>query len=434
MFQLYSNQRNLMMKRSVVLFFCAILFPITLLAIPFGPTQQCETLWSVAVKNRPNKSVTYNQVMYAIVKANPNAFYGGNVNGLRPNLTLTIPSLAVMQQTPEKQAKQFIDQQSEIWPAQKQKLIDQGKMPVIDCGFLQQKKAVINLTAAKDAELESLKSKVNDLKQQLSSVQTQAATKAQQLTQQLTQQVKENQVLIQQQNKIAEASKQAITTAQQKTAQLKTELTNQLQQVKDRWHELNMEHASGVLNTISKNSYPALVKSAEPVAATQTIPAMPVTTVVPSDQSNDLDVDTADGKISAIFNLVKQRVQEKPIFAVAIVLLILFALILIYSARKIDSKPEKQSLGEEVFSESSEADEKPMSEEPTKKPAPPAEKKQPSYNYLSGEDVVTSKLDLGKALIEMGNFTHAQEVLESVMKEGDEHQRAEAEKLLKKLS
>ncbi len=53
-----------------------------------------------------------------------------------------------------------------------------------------------------------------------------------------------------------------------------------------------------------------------------------------------------------------------------------------------------------------------------------------NYQYLSGEDVETSKLDLSKAYIEMGSYTHARRVLESVIQAGNESQQAEAKKLL----
>lgn len=58
----------------------------------------------------------------------------------------------------------------------------------------------------------------------------------------------------------------------------------------------------------------------------------------------------------------------------------------------------------------------------------------PNYQFLSGENVEASKLDLGSALLEMGNYVKAKQVLESVLPSGNEQQKAEAEQLLKKVA
>jgi pilus assembly protein FimV len=51
-----------------------------------------DTMWEVAKKVRPNRSVTVNQTMVAIHQSNPDAFIKGNINLLRNGYVLQVPS------------------------------------------------------------------------------------------------------------------------------------------------------------------------------------------------------------------------------------------------------------------------------------------------------------------------------------------------------
>ena len=59
--------------------------------IDYGPVRESETLWSIAARLRPDRSVSVQRMMLAIVEANPEAFVIGNVNGLNAGTTLRIP-------------------------------------------------------------------------------------------------------------------------------------------------------------------------------------------------------------------------------------------------------------------------------------------------------------------------------------------------------
>lgn len=50
-----------------------------------------ETLWSIAQRNRPDDAVTINQMMMALLRANPDAFIGNNINRLKKGAVLRIP-------------------------------------------------------------------------------------------------------------------------------------------------------------------------------------------------------------------------------------------------------------------------------------------------------------------------------------------------------
>ncbi len=57
----------------------------------YGPTQQNDTLWSIASRMRPNDSVSVQQMMLALYRTNPEAFINGNINGLRRGHILRVP-------------------------------------------------------------------------------------------------------------------------------------------------------------------------------------------------------------------------------------------------------------------------------------------------------------------------------------------------------
>lgn len=65
----------------------------------YGPTKLNETLYSIAKKLRPNDSVTINQVMVALFKANPSAFSNSDIYQLKAEQFLVIPSIEAIKNT-----------------------------------------------------------------------------------------------------------------------------------------------------------------------------------------------------------------------------------------------------------------------------------------------------------------------------------------------
>ena len=57
-----------------------------------GPVRASETLWSIAARVRPDRSVSVQRMMLAILEANPQAFAIRNVNALNKGATLRIPA------------------------------------------------------------------------------------------------------------------------------------------------------------------------------------------------------------------------------------------------------------------------------------------------------------------------------------------------------
>ena len=90
----------------------------------YGPTQRTDTLWSIAKTVRPNGSVSVQQVMLALVKNNPDAFYNDNVNTLKAGYVLRLPDLALINQVDEAQAIREVKHQYQQWQDMKA-----GKLP-----------------------------------------------------------------------------------------------------------------------------------------------------------------------------------------------------------------------------------------------------------------------------------------------------------------
>ncbi len=63
----------------------------------YGPISSDETLWRIATKLRPNRSVTVQQTLVAIYKINPFAFYKGNINKIIPESIIKVPTLKFVQ-------------------------------------------------------------------------------------------------------------------------------------------------------------------------------------------------------------------------------------------------------------------------------------------------------------------------------------------------
>ena len=55
------------------------------------------------------------------------------------------------------------------------------------------------------------------------------------------------------------------------------------------------------------------------------------------------------------------------------------------------------------------------------------------FDFFSGAGEVATKLDLARAYIDMGDHQGARDILDEVVKDGDQRQREEAEDMLSRL-
>ncbi len=81
----------------------------------YGPVKNTDTLWSIASKVRPSRSVSIHQTLVAIYRANPDAFFKGNINNLLKGKILEIPTESTIQGVPQRAALQDVVMQNRQW-------------------------------------------------------------------------------------------------------------------------------------------------------------------------------------------------------------------------------------------------------------------------------------------------------------------------------
>lgn len=78
-------------------------------------TSAGDTLWSVASGMRPDNSVSIQQMMMALYRANPEAFINNNINGLKRGQILTAPELSDIQSLSKSDAIEDVKNQNNLW-------------------------------------------------------------------------------------------------------------------------------------------------------------------------------------------------------------------------------------------------------------------------------------------------------------------------------
>ncbi len=81
----------------------------------YGPVVTGDTLWSLAKNLRPDTSVSIQQMMFAILRANPEAFNDSNINGLRRGHVLKLPDIDEAQSLSKAEAFNLAKNQNELW-------------------------------------------------------------------------------------------------------------------------------------------------------------------------------------------------------------------------------------------------------------------------------------------------------------------------------
>ncbi len=130
----------------------------------YGPTNNRDSLWKIADKTNVYSDVSIEQMMIAIYKANPKAFYKNNVNALLANTSLKIPDKKVILKLSQKKALAEFRRQNKVW---KQDLVvtAQAKKTVSDKPIL---KSQLELEAPVEAEIKDkvVVTEANVLKQE----------------------------------------------------------------------------------------------------------------------------------------------------------------------------------------------------------------------------------------------------------------------------
>ncbi len=80
----------------------------------YGPVPRGATLWGLARRLRPDNSISVNQMMIALYRANPDAFVG-NINRLKAGYVLKVPGRSAIAQVSTREATRNVASQDQAW-------------------------------------------------------------------------------------------------------------------------------------------------------------------------------------------------------------------------------------------------------------------------------------------------------------------------------
>ena len=92
-------------------------------ASEYGPVKRGETLSRIAAKVKPD-GISLDQMLVAILRANPDAFINNNINRLKAGATLRIPDSTQLAEVPQDKARQEVRVQISDWNRYRRKLAD----------------------------------------------------------------------------------------------------------------------------------------------------------------------------------------------------------------------------------------------------------------------------------------------------------------------
>jgi pilus assembly protein FimV len=81
----------------------------------YGPVNANDTLWRIAEKMRPSSDITVQQMMLALLKANPYAFFDNNINRLKRGYVLRIDDPAILNALSRDEAAHEVARQTRAW-------------------------------------------------------------------------------------------------------------------------------------------------------------------------------------------------------------------------------------------------------------------------------------------------------------------------------
>jgi pilus assembly protein FimV len=127
----------------------------------YGPVAESETLWSIASAARPDAAISVQQMMLALLRANPEAFADNNINGLKRGQILRLPdredilSLSVSEAMAEASAQNAMWRESRGLPAatpiRPVSTVAAGEPGDADYAEAEQRSSELRLLAASDS-------------------------------------------------------------------------------------------------------------------------------------------------------------------------------------------------------------------------------------------------------------------------------------------
>lgn len=86
----------------------------------YGPVSPGQNLWNIANSVRPDPSISVNQMMVALLRANPEAFDRDNINRLKQGSVLRVPGQDEASRLSAGQAAALVSQQASAWRTPRQ--------------------------------------------------------------------------------------------------------------------------------------------------------------------------------------------------------------------------------------------------------------------------------------------------------------------------
>jgi pilus assembly protein FimV len=108
----------------------------------YGPVASGETLWNIAERLRPDSSISVNQMMLALLRTNPDAFFRDNINALRRGAVLRVPDRDQIQSLDGSEALQAVRRHNDLWQDHRRQLADEA--PTVVAGGEPQERAPVD--------------------------------------------------------------------------------------------------------------------------------------------------------------------------------------------------------------------------------------------------------------------------------------------------
>ncbi|MGH8531453.1 MAG: FimV/HubP family polar landmark protein [Gammaproteobacteria bacterium] len=89
----------------------------------YGPTVSGDTLWEIALSVRTDPSLSVQQIMFALLHANPDAFFlDNNINALKRGAVLQLPERGDIARMSQREAMALVSKHSALWEQYRQRV------------------------------------------------------------------------------------------------------------------------------------------------------------------------------------------------------------------------------------------------------------------------------------------------------------------------
>lgn len=88
----------------------------------YGPTKSGDTLWAIASRLPRDRGTSVQQLIVALLRANPHAFFQDNVNALKRGVVLELPDRQTISRVQRQDALQVMSQHNGLWEEYRQRI------------------------------------------------------------------------------------------------------------------------------------------------------------------------------------------------------------------------------------------------------------------------------------------------------------------------